>query len=789
MPIGIWYFNFGDLFPAMEMGFVLGTDVVSQKQLLLQRSKRKFFRGSPSNLEIRKVGLASLKKSDCASKLHKQLRYPTQACHSSQGQKDLNISQLDRQFATADPAEIINYALSTFGDDVAIAFSGAEDVVLLEYARRTGRPFRVFALDTGRLHPETYRFYEKAANYFNLKIDYQFPDAQEVQKLVTEKGLFSFYKDGHQECCGIRKVNPLRKKLSTLRAWITGQRRDQSPSTRNSVPSIQIDPTFRGSQGRELIKFNPLANRSSEQVWSMIRALELPYNEIHERGYISIGCEPCTRPVLPNQHEREGRWWWEEATQKECGLHKGNLSSEGTETEATQLVEKIIREEPVAIFAKSDCPFCKQARELLEALGISFKLIEVDQASNGAEILQVLLKKTGQRTVPNIFISQKHIGGWTQLEQLHLSGTTDNQLWTEKYQPLRVTELLGQVRIHRQILHVIQNWKKMLLDRSTYPSMYEDAKTPNGLRCLVFDSCATAAFSQDMKNCLQILAENARKGVAGKETKSVCFPVIIICDDAYSKWFNPLRRFSKVIHFEASDTKSLSSRVAKIWQWETEHNLDQSILEKLCETAFGDIRWVLNTLQLYSNCAENTHDDFTKEDGLFWFKNISTDNLLQVVTRSYLLITDRALDGSSSSMFDHGWGDSLAGMDYEYLLEISPDIAVKVVETNSDLKKLSSTMDIQIECEKSMGRYNHDMTELMRTVGPILISHYANIISRRKVNLLDKINNRRLSIQNMKKNTKTLQELRKSLPASHWNVGNNQLIMETLPILCSILDH
>eukprot|EP00871_Galdieria_phlegrea_P001381 jgi/Galph1/2243/GphlegSOOS_G956.1 len=392
------------------MGFVLGTDVVSQKQLLLQRSKRKFFRGSPSNLEIRKVGLASLKKSDCASKLHKQLRYPTQACHSSQGQKDLNISQLDRQFATADPAEIINYALSTFGDDVAIAFSGAEDVVLLEYARRTGRPFRVFALDTGRLHPETYRFYEKAANYFNLKIDYQFPDAQEVQKLVTEKGLFSFYKDGHQECCGIRKVNPLRKKLSTLRAWITGQRRDQSPSTRNSVPSIQIDPTFRGSQGRELIKFNPLANRSSEQVWSMIRALELPYNEIHERA-------------MSEKEDGGGK----KQLKKECGLHKGNLSSEGTETEATQLVEKIIREEPVAIFAKSDCPFCKQARELLEALGISFKLIEVDQASNGAEILQVLLKKTGQRTVPNIFISQKHIGGWTQLEQLHRKGELKKQ--------------------------------------------------------------------------------------------------------------------------------------------------------------------------------------------------------------------------------------------------------------------------------------------------------------------------------------------------------------------------
>ncbi len=142
--------------------------------------------------------------------------------------------------------------------------------------------------------------------------------------MVNRKGLFSFYVDGHQECCGIRKVQPLRKKLATLDGWITGQRRDQSPGTRTEIPVVQADTGFSGP-GKQLIKYNPLANWSSSDVWSYIRLMEIPYNALHERGFISIGCEPCTKAVLPNQHEREGRWWWEEATHKECGLHVGNL--------------------------------------------------------------------------------------------------------------------------------------------------------------------------------------------------------------------------------------------------------------------------------------------------------------------------------------------------------------------------------------------------------------------------------------------------------------------------------
>jgi adenylyl-sulfate reductase (glutathione) len=118
--------------------------------------------------------------------------------------------------------------------------SGAEDVALIEYAKLTGRPFRVFSLDTGRLNPETYQLFDKVEKHYGIRIEYMFPDAGEVQTLVRTKGLFSFYEDGHQECCRVRKVRPLRRALRGLRAWITGQRKDQSPGTRASIPVVQV---------------------------------------------------------------------------------------------------------------------------------------------------------------------------------------------------------------------------------------------------------------------------------------------------------------------------------------------------------------------------------------------------------------------------------------------------------------------------------------------------------------------------------------------------------------------
>lgn len=235
-----------------------------------------------------------------------------------------DVAELAASYASKSPQDILKLAFQHFGDELWISFSGAEDVVLVDMAWKLNKNVKVFSLDTGRLHPQTYRFIEQVREHYGIAIEVLSPEAVEVQALVKDKGLYSFLKDGHGECCGVRKIAPLRRKLSTVKAWATGQRRDQSPGTRSQVAALEIDSAF-STPERPLYKFNPLAQMTSEEVWGYIRMLELPYNSLHEQGFISIGCEPCTRPVLPNQHEREGRWWWEEATQKECGLHAGNL--------------------------------------------------------------------------------------------------------------------------------------------------------------------------------------------------------------------------------------------------------------------------------------------------------------------------------------------------------------------------------------------------------------------------------------------------------------------------------
>lgn len=235
-----------------------------------------------------------------------------------------DVAELAASYANKSPQDILKLAFEHFGDELWISFSGAEDVVLVDMAWKLNKNVKVFSLDTGRLHPQTYRFIEQVREHYGIAIDVLSPEAAEVQALVKDKGLYSFLKDGHGECCGVRKIAPLRRKLSGVKAWATGQRRDQSPGTRSQVAALEIDSAF-STPERPLYKFNPLAQMTSEEVWGYIRMLELPYNSLHEQGFISIGCEPCTRPVLPNQHEREGRWWWEEATQKECGLHAGNL--------------------------------------------------------------------------------------------------------------------------------------------------------------------------------------------------------------------------------------------------------------------------------------------------------------------------------------------------------------------------------------------------------------------------------------------------------------------------------
>lgn len=230
-----------------------------------------------------------------------------------------NIESIQTQLHSQSPRKILKYALENYAQ-VAISFSGAEDVVLIDMALKMRRDIQVFSLDTGRLHPQTYQFIEQVRKHYQIDIELLNPDYKNLEVFVKRKGLFSFYTEGHEECCALRKVAPLKRKLITVDAWITGQRKDQSMDTRHNTPEIQIDPVF-ATDSHQLIKFNPLINQSLAQVWDYIEAHQVPFNTLHQQGYISIGCEPCTRPALPSQHERVSRWWWEEATKKECGLH------------------------------------------------------------------------------------------------------------------------------------------------------------------------------------------------------------------------------------------------------------------------------------------------------------------------------------------------------------------------------------------------------------------------------------------------------------------------------------
>ncbi|HEY3497385.1 MAG TPA: phosphoadenylyl-sulfate reductase [Polyangiaceae bacterium] len=231
------------------------------------------------------------------------------------------VDSLNGRFAEADPEAVIKYTLQRYGENATIAFSGAEDVAVIDMAAKSGERFSVFTLDTGRLHPETYRFLEKVRTHYGIAIDLVFPERVAVEALVRKKGLYSFYADGHGECCGIRKVEPLGRALGGRRAWISGQRRDQSP-TRSLLERFELDRGHADAEG-PLLKSNPLAHWSLAQTWQYLREQGAPTNDLHVRGFISIGCEPCTREIRPGEHERAGRWWWEEATKRECGLHTG----------------------------------------------------------------------------------------------------------------------------------------------------------------------------------------------------------------------------------------------------------------------------------------------------------------------------------------------------------------------------------------------------------------------------------------------------------------------------------
>jgi thioredoxin-dependent adenylylsulfate APS reductase len=247
---------------------------------------------------------------------------------ASNGKASLDMTAARAELASASPQEVMRWGLSRFGADLVIAFSGSDDVALIDIASRSGLPFSVVTVDTGRLHPETYTFIERVRTHYGVEISVTAPDAVQLEALVRRKGLFSFYDDGHEECCAVRKVDPLRRVLSTFRAWATGQRRDQSSATRQKLEVVELDPVFSGVDGA-LVKVNPLAAWTREDLWHYLRAQNVPINPLHDAGFASIGCAPCTRAIGPGQAERDGRWWWEDVTRKECGLHAGNVKVAG----------------------------------------------------------------------------------------------------------------------------------------------------------------------------------------------------------------------------------------------------------------------------------------------------------------------------------------------------------------------------------------------------------------------------------------------------------------------------
>ncbi len=204
--------------------------------------------------------------------------------------------------------------------DAALASSlAAEDMLLTHAIYSAGLDLEVFTLDTGRLHAETLGVLDAVREHYGREVSVYRPVAASVEQHVAAHGAYAFYEsvELRKACCQIRKVEPLKRALAGRGAWLTGQRRAQS-TTRGELPLEEHDQTF------GLHKFNPLAEWSEEDVWSVIRALGIPYNPLHDQGYPSIGCEPWTRAIRPGEDLRAGRWWWESSDSKECGLHAGN---------------------------------------------------------------------------------------------------------------------------------------------------------------------------------------------------------------------------------------------------------------------------------------------------------------------------------------------------------------------------------------------------------------------------------------------------------------------------------
>ena len=230
----------------------------------------------------------------------------------------MNLLHLSDQIKGLSPDKMISVLCEQYPGQVIFTTSfGIEDQLITDIIARNNLPVRIITLDTGRLFEETYRVFSNTLKRYNKPIETFFPDPADIEKLLTEKGPFSFYKsvENRKECCYLRKVKPLNRSLEGMKIWITGIRKDQSQG--------RSDMSFtEGDNERGIIKVHPLFSWTMDEVEDYIRQNNVPYNSLHDKGFISIGCEPCTRAVKQGEDFRSGRWWWEDTSGKECGLHK-----------------------------------------------------------------------------------------------------------------------------------------------------------------------------------------------------------------------------------------------------------------------------------------------------------------------------------------------------------------------------------------------------------------------------------------------------------------------------------
>lgn len=230
------------------------------------------------------------------------------------------IKKLNQQLSNSSATDILKFFIQEFDGKLAFGSSlGAEDQVITDMIARIDTSTKIFTLDTGRIFPETYEALQETNKKYDINIDVYFPNSEKVERMVNEKGINLFYEsvENRKFCCLVRKIEPLKRAMTDVDVWVTGIRKEQSV-TRILTDIVELDA------GTGKLKVNPLVNWTEEDVWNYIKENEVPYNKLHDKGFPSIGCQPCTRAIENDEDVRAGRWWWESPEQKECGLHKRN---------------------------------------------------------------------------------------------------------------------------------------------------------------------------------------------------------------------------------------------------------------------------------------------------------------------------------------------------------------------------------------------------------------------------------------------------------------------------------